>query len=298
MLKRFILLIAVGLFLPLMTVAVNRALLVGIGKYDREKTGWNVIHGDADVELLRPMLAKRGFSDIVTLTNDQATKRAIVDGLASLASRCQPGDKVYFHFSGHGQPIRDDNRDEKTVRRDKKYDEAIIPYDACRDRRKMGGTYIGQYHLIDDELAPLLDAIKCKVGKTGEVFVAIDACYSKGIQKDELTDLDPELLKYVRGTDIAFTPPGRKSFVAGLPKPKKFTPGAPLIIVTACQENERNFECRTPSGKMYGALSYYIYTLLKKDADFGRWRRSFEQQDYKGRGIFQTIQHPSIEVIP
>ena len=55
-------------------LATNRALLVGIGKYDRMKTGWNVIHGDNDVDLLRPLLQKRGFSDIVTLRNEQATK--------------------------------------------------------------------------------------------------------------------------------------------------------------------------------------------------------------------------------
>lgn len=298
MLKRLIWLTAGILLIPLMAAAANRALLVGIGQYDRAKTGWNVIHGDADVELLRPMLAKRGFSDIVTLSNAQATKKAIVSELVSLAYRCRPGDKIYFHFSGHGQPIRDDNRDEEGVRKDKRYDEAVIPYDACRDRRKMGGTYIGQNHLIDDELAPLLDAIKRKLGKGGEMFVAVDACYSRGIQKDELTDLDPELLKYIRGTDIAFTPPDRKSFVAGIAKPKEFTPGATLCIVTACQNNERNYEYRTPSGKMYGSLSYYIYTLLKRDADFGRWRRCFETNEYRARGIFQTMQHPSIEVIP
>lgn len=298
MLKRLILLTAGILLIPLIAAAANRALLVGIGQYDRAKTGWNVIHGDADVELLRPMLAKRGFSDIVTLVNSQATKSSIVSELASLASRCRPGDRVYFHFSGHGQPIRDDNRDEKGVRKDKRYDEAVIPYDACRDRRKMGGTYIGQNHLIDDELAPLLDAIKRKVGKGGELLVAVDACYSRGIQKDEFTGLDPELLKYVRGTDIPFTPPGRESFGRRLPKPKAFSPGATLIVVTACREDERNFEYKAHSGKMYGALSYYIYTLLKKDADFGRWRRCFETNEYSGCGIFQTMQHPSIEVIP
>ena len=284
--------------LSFLSSAESRALLVGIGKYDRVKTGWTQIHGDNDVELLRQALAKKGFNDICTLTNQGATKARIVKELQDLASRSQPGDKIYFHFSGHGQPIRDDNHDEQSVRKDKKYDEAIIPYDACRDRRKMNGTYIGQYHLVDDELAPLLDAIKRKIGGRGELFVAVDACYSKGIQKDEITDIDPELLKYIRGTDIAFTPPGRKSFVAGIPAPKEYTRGARMIVVTACQENERNFEYKAPNGKMYGALSYYIYTLLKKDADFGRWKDCFEKGDYNGKGIFQSYQHPSVEVIP
>ena len=172
--------------------ATNRALVVGIGQYDRTKTGWNVIHGDNDAALLLPLLQKRGFSDIVSLVNENATKSKIVAELTSLAQRCEPGDKVYFHFSGHGQPIRDDNQDEGLQ---KKYDESIIPYDACRDTRKMNGTYHGQYHLIDDELNPLLDAIKKRLGSGGELFVAVDACFSKGIQKEDMTDLDPDLLR-------------------------------------------------------------------------------------------------------
>lgn len=272
-------------------LATNRALLVGIGKYDQMKTGWNVIHGDNDVALLRPLLQKRGFNDIIALTNEQATKAKIVNELNALAERCQSGDNVYFHFSGHGQPIRDDNGDEG---KSKKYDESIIPYDACRDSRKMNGKYVGQYHLIDDELCPLLDAIKRKLGPDGELFVAVDACFSKGIQKDEMTDIDPELLKYVRGTNHAFTPPGRIT----VKSPKQFSKGANLTVVTACKENERNIEYKAPSGKMYGSLSYYISILLKSNADFNRWRQCFSDKAYSSRGIFQSSQHPSIEVFP
>lgn len=272
-------------------LATDRALLVGIGKYDRMKTGWNVIHGDNDVALLRPLLQKRGFSDIVALTNEQATKAKIVNELNALAERCQSGDNVYFHFSGHGQPIRDDNGDEG---KSKKYDESIIPYDACRDSRKMNGKYVGQYHLIDDELCPLLDAIKRKLGPDGELFVAVDACFSKGIQKDEMTDIDPELLKYVRGTNHAFTPPERIT----VKSPKQFSKGAKLTVVTACKENERNIEYKAPSGKMYGSLSYYISILLKSNADFNLWRQCFSDKAYNSRGIFQSSQHPSIEVFP
>lgn len=272
-------------------LATNRALLVGIGKYDRTATGWNVIHGDNDITLLKPLLEKRGFKDIVCLTNEKATKREIVESLKALAERCETGDKVYFHFSGHGQPIRDDNHDEGAT---KKYDESIIPYDACRDSRRMNGTYAGQFHLIDDELNPLLDAIKRKLGSNGELFVVVDACFSRGIQKDEITDIDPELLRYIRGTNHAFTPRGRIS----VKRPKDFTPGAKLTVVTACRESERNIEYKAPSGKMYGSLSYYISILLKTDADFARWRQCFNDKSYLNRGIFQSIQHPSIEVFP
>ncbi len=271
--------------------ATDRALLVGIGKYDREQTGWSTIHGDNDVALLKPLFEKQGFSDIVCLTNENATKKAITSALKSLAERCRPGDRVVFHFSGHGQPIRDDNHDEGAR---KKYDESIIPYDACRDSRKMNGTYRGQNHLIDDEFCPLLDALKQKLGTKGELFVSVDACFSKGIQKDEMTDLDPEQLRYVRGTNIAFTPPGRIT----VKSPKDFSKGARLTVVTACQSNERNYEYKAGSWKWYGSLSYYLSLLLKKDADFDRWRKCFDEKDYSDKGIFGDSQHPSIEEFP
>ena len=81
-------------------------------------------------------------------------------------------------------------------------------------------------------------------------------------------------------------------------RPKDFTPGAKLTVVTACKESERNIEYKAPSGKMYGSLSYYISILLKSDADFARWRQCFNDKSYLNRGIFQSIQHPSIEVFP
>lgn len=275
--------------------ATKRALLVGIGEYDQLSTGWGRIHGDADVALLKPLLAKRGFTDIVTLTNAGAKKKDIVNALRQLAIRCKPGDKVYFHFSGHGQPISDENRDEANG---KQYDESIIPYDACRDSRKMNGNYSGQFHLIDDELCPLLNEIKKAIGGDGEMFVAVDACYSKGIQKDEMADIDPELLRYARGTDHAFVPKGHESYLSRVPKPDRFTSGAKMWVATACQSNERNLEYRADSGKLYGSLSYYIYILLKSNADFGSWAESFKERRYATRRIFQPSQHPSIEFIP
>lgn len=288
MMRQVILLTLLFALSALTSRSADRALLVGIGKYDQMKTGWSQIHGDNDVALLMPLLKKRGFNDVTVLTNHDATKARIVAELKALASKCRPGDRVYFHFSGHGQPIRDDNHDEG---KGKKYDESLIPYDACRDSRKLNGKYTGQFHLIDDELNPLLDAIKVKLGTEGELFIAVDACFSRGIQKDEMTDIDPELLRYIRGTNYAFIPPGRIS----VKQPKDFSPGARLTVVTACQSNERNIEYKAPSGKFYGSLSYYISLLLKTDADFNRWRKCFLDKKYEGRGIFQSIQHPSLE---
>lgn len=269
--------------------ATNRALLVGIGKY-ASNTGWKTIHGDADVALISPMLTSKKFTDIKILTNQKATKKAIVSELKSLAKRCKSGDNIYFHFSGHGQLIEDLNDDEDTP-----LEESIIPYDAHRYALK--GIYEGQCHLIDDEYNLLLNAIKKKLGKNGVLFVAIDACYSKGIERGEDIDIDDQdILRNVRGTNESFVVQGHSNYLKSIPKPEQFDGEATLIVVSACMNTERNFEYKSSSGNMYGSLSYYIYMLLKTDANFARWSKCFQTGDYRKYRIFQRFQHPTITI--
>ena len=271
--------------------ATNRALLIGIGKYPTSVTGWKQIHGDADVKLLASAFKAHKFTDITTLVNNKATKAAIIAELKKLHKRCQVGDVVYFHFSGHGQLVVDVNGDETSG-----YDESIVPYDAYRNPRTLKGQYDGRNHIIDDELNPLLEDIKAKIGTSGKLCVAIDACYSRGIERDEETDIDDDdILNSARGTDIPFRPIN-SSYLKNLPKPNLFSKGASMYVLTACLNTERNFECKTIQGKMYGSLSYYIYTLLKKDADFSKWAVCIKNQDYKKIPvrIFQVFQHPNV----
>lgn len=271
--------------------SISRALVIGIGKYPTAQTGWKVIHGDADVILLLPALRQQGFTDIKTLVNAQATKEAIVMELKSLATRCHNGDKVYIHFSGHGQPIEDANEDEET-----EFDESIIPYDAYRYAKN---GYAGEKHLIDDEYNPLLNAIKNKLGRDGVLFVAIDACYSRGMERGEKTDVeDADIIASARGTDDSFVIKENSSYLKDVPRPQQFSSEAKMYVVSACLETERNYEHKTTTGKMYGSLSYYIYTLLKKDADFTRWFQCFNAKDYRRYRIFQSSQHPYIKIYP
>lgn len=270
------------------SIAANRALIIGIGKYKTD-TGWKNIHGDADVELLKPKLEKHGFI-VHTLVNEQATKEAIQKALMQLKEECQPEDKVYFHFSGHGQPITDVNGDE-----DNAQDEAMIPYDA--GKYYIEGVYEGENHLIDDEYNQILADIKRKIGKNGELFMAIDACHSRGMERGENEIDDIQILNSARGTDDAFTFDGEIPYsLESNPLPKTLNVGAKLIVVCACKEDERNYEYKSTTGKMYGSLSYCIAELLKKDANFNRWTEYFQNEEYRKQKIFQISQHPSVVI--
>lgn len=85
--------------------AEKRAILVQVSKYRDARI--NSFTGTRDAELIDTMhmqraLAQYGFSDFVEISEQQATRRAILDAMATVRRRTRPGDVVVFYFSGHG----------------------------------------------------------------------------------------------------------------------------------------------------------------------------------------------------
>ncbi|HEY9797267.1 MAG TPA: caspase family protein [Leptolyngbyaceae cyanobacterium] len=83
------------------------ALLVGINQYPRSTALGGCI---TDVELQRELLIHRfGFnaSDILTLTDSQATRETIETAFINhLSEQAKAGDVVVFHFSGYGSRVK------------------------------------------------------------------------------------------------------------------------------------------------------------------------------------------------
>lgn len=258
--------------------ATNRALLIGIGKY-KTGTQWSEIHGDADVDLLKPLLEKKGF-EVTTLKNDEATKQGIVAALNQLIKECNKGDKVYFHFSGHGQPMEDLNGDEETS-----YDQTMVPYDAVIYYEE--GEYEGENHFLDDEYSYYINSLRNKLGYSGKLFIAIDACHSEGMQRGDSDTI------VVRGTDYTFRFNGKKPD-RKFKVPVTLSSGASMVIVSACGKEEVNYEYRTSSGKMFGSLTYYMSYLMQSEINFDKWKNSFLSREYKRTKYFRR-QNPTIE---
>ena len=91
-----------------------------------------------------------GFTtkDIRVLVDARATKSAIMDRLNWLVKDAKAGDKLLFHFSGHGSQIRDRDGDELKDQ----LDEIVCPHDMDWD-----GTYI-----VDDDLNAVFSKISAK----------------------------------------------------------------------------------------------------------------------------------------
>lgn len=227
----------------------RRALVIGLGE-QQDKT-WSKINGDKDIAYVVEYLRKAGYIDIKTLTNKQATKKAIVTELHMLAKECQRGDIVYVHFSGHGQQMKDVNGDERDG-----LDECWIPYDAYKTPCRKD---YGEKHLSDDEINILLKNIRAKIGQSGKILVVVDACHSGDSSRGD----DDEV---VRGVTEIFNSVvdkiKRRFLVSNSANDSESINQELWITISACKSNQVNSELKKPS---VGKLTYAISQLLKND---------------------------------
>lgn len=102
--------------------------------------------------------------DTVVLTDGQATRAAVANAVERLSRRLGSSDTLVFFFSGHGNRVPDQDRDELDG-----LDETIVLADGA---------------ITDDELTQLL------AGGQHRELVALDSCYSGGFARDvaRLTD--------------------------------------------------------------------------------------------------------------
>lgn len=228
---------AISLFVtPLqLSAQTKRALVIGLG--EQEDKNWGKINGDKDVPYVEAMLLGVGYKEITTLVNKEATKVRIVNEFQKLASRCNVGDIVYIHFSGHGQQVTDVDGDEEDG-----LDEAWIPYDAYL---KYGENDRGEKHLIDDEINVLLTDIRKKIGEGGAMLVVVDACHSGDSSRGE------DIGETVRGVSDRFVIPVSKRGHA-----KKGT--EQWLTLSACTDYQLNQELHTPQ---VGKLTYVLYSI-------------------------------------
>lgn len=227
----------------------KRALTVFISDYP-EWTGWKSLSSSNDKEMILNMLKNNGFNskDIICIEDSAATINGIRSSFDDLLGCLTPGDFVYIHFSCHGQQITDIDGDERIIKPNDLYDEAIVPYDAGK---KPSNMYSGENHFIDDELNTYLNSVRSKVGEKGQILLVVDACHSGDIQRNSKNE-DEELNGMIRrGTGGKFDIPVERKSFKGTVKNDEW------ITISACRDNQVNWECNI-GGKKCGRLSYAI----------------------------------------
>jgi hypothetical protein len=248
------------------------ALLVAVGDYPSE-TGWQKINSQNDVALIRNALLAQGFPDagITVLTDHQATREGILTAIRQqLLDQERPGTAVYFHFSGHGQQVADDNGDELDG-----FDEAIVPVNSHMTYQP--GMYEGQNLIRDDELGQLFNEIRAQAGPQGSLLAVLDACHSGtgtrgfGIARGTVTKMAPEgytAANLSRGTDQTTL----ESVSAGDERRL-----APMVAYFGAAQNQLNFETTDETGNNVGSLSYAFSKKFARASPRTTYRSLFEQ---------------------
>ncbi|KZV98148.1 peptidase C14 [Exidia glandulosa HHB12029] len=133
---------------------VCKALLVGIQykgrKFKDNDASAELTESHRDVKRVRQLIMQKyGYTaDHIKLMMDdgvnmQPTRANIIGQIHNLVKGAKSGDRLFFHFSGHGSQVPDDSGDEADG-----YDEAIWPLDFVEHKFS---TYI-----IDDELRAIM----------------------------------------------------------------------------------------------------------------------------------------------
>lgn len=228
-------------------VSTRRALCVGINKFKNLPNAalQGCVNDVNDMSgILKDFL---GFADtdIVKLTDAQATKASIMKNLKSMVADAKAGKLSYlvFSFSSHGTQVPDTSGDEPD-----RADEAFCPYDLAQK----GDQWDPDYVILDDELHDLF----IQLPKNVLLEVYMDTCHSgTGLKAvDIFFDRKPRFLP----------PPSLEAFEKVNGKTSRGLHQALLekgmvhhILWAACRSDQTSADAKI-DGNYHGAFTYYF----------------------------------------
>jgi hypothetical protein len=261
-------------------------VIIAIGDYATE-TGWKKINSLNDVSLIKKALEKQGFpsGNIQTITNQDATRSGISQGIKNLINSVNSGDVAVIHISSHGSQIEDDKiKDESDG-----LDEAIVPFDALSSAASKDFEKDQAKYFRDDEFGVLVSALRQKLGKDGDVLVIIDACHSgsgtRGTAKAR-GDLQPlvsknfDLQNNLKNKDDGV-------FREGSASRGDETSMATYVVISGARAAELNQETYDDDFNPVGSLSYSISKVFENLDTFSTYR-----------SLFANIQGIMIQKVP
>ncbi|WP_298410212.1 caspase family protein [Janthinobacterium sp.] len=155
----------------------GHALLIGVANYQNISSLPTSILNDAtDVAATLSSTQYCGYpqANVVTLLDGEATRAAVLEGLAELAARTTPDSTACVFFSGHGGIVNNNGQEDSVW--------ATVDTDLV----DLAGTSISSH-----ELASAFANIKAK-----QLLVFIDACHAGGAAiSKQLTDGKGHVLK-------------------------------------------------------------------------------------------------------
>ncbi|MEK6763497.1 MAG: caspase family protein [Nitrospirota bacterium] len=233
----------------------KRAVLIGINRY--QVPGADLRGCVNDVKnLTNALTTYYGFSaqDITSLTDLQATKKAMQSAIQKLIASGKKGDTLLLHYSGHGANVPDDNGDEADHR-----DEILCPTDLdwndpLRDdwlRKTLNKLRSGV------SLTVIMDC--CHSGSNTRAFTPPDAPIKERFLPCPLDLMATESGRKLRGTlrgQLGKAPRGRKR------KSDIVHADIKEMLITGCRDTQTSADAHI-GGSFNGALTYYLVESIK-----------------------------------
>jgi len=159
----------------------NRAVVVGINDYQGDLNDLPSCVNDATA--IKDMLSKKfNFTDIVLLTDQQATIKNVSSAIKNSFSNAADDDRLVLYFSGHGT----------TEAKNGVIEECLVLYD-------------GFYH--DDDLVKASNNLPA-----GALTVILDSCFSGGMEKNLFKPVIKNFRMVDRARVKAYTRTDAKTF--------------------------------------------------------------------------------------
>ncbi len=262
------------------------ALLIGINTYPHFGPQYQ-LHGCVnDVDLMQEILTARFAFDparITRLTNEAATRRAVLTALLELAHSIGPDDTILLHFSGHGSQRTDGPEQDEPDG----LDETLVMADSGRDP-------VPNRDISDDEIYAWL----LQVASVGaNVTLILDCCHSGAFTRSAFG----APARQVKADDrpaAMFPEPALPLFVNKDPASVAHGGGwLPLgnrnVIFSGCAHDERAFEL-VQDGVRHGALTYFLAQALLHARPESSYRDLFERILPQVEARYPR-QHPQLE---
>ncbi|HEX5501127.1 MAG TPA: caspase family protein [Thermomicrobiales bacterium] len=257
----------------------KKAFCVGINDYPYEGSDLNGCVNDARgwAELLHGHY-DFASTDVTLLTDAQATKGAIVDGIKGLLAGAKSGDVLVFTNSSHGTYVADTSGDEPS------YDEAMCPYDTA------------DHLLVDDELREIFAGLPRGV----RLDVVSDSCFSGTVTRAAVAENIPGL-RTPDDRRVRFLNPALRGDPV-LPNPWKAHPkrwakypesGMKELLLSGCTDKEYSYDALI-DGVYHGAMTYCALQAIR-DA---RYRITWGQLHTRLGFLLDDAgynQHPQLE---
>ena len=233
--------------------ANDKALLVGINEYpDNQLRG--CVNDIVDMADFLVDHCKFSQSRVRLLVDARATKRAIVQRLGWLLNGARKGDRLLFHYSGHGTQLATRNPQGEVDQKD----EAIVPIDYDWDDEDS--------FLRDKEFNEIFAAVPDGV----EFIWVSDSCHSGDLSRDFrplpptiVGPFDTRLRFLLPPADIRWRlddATNEKSLKAV--SITKSTHQNHVALISGCKSNQTSADA-TFEGKFNGALTYFLLRELK-----------------------------------